>query len=160
MSKEEIKVIITRNDFQQFNNPSELFSKEIKAVYKIHGSTKNLITDENTRDTLVATIQAFGSNKEGMSVFQVEPFKRPLFNNIVSGRSLVVLGYSGSDDFDIVPTLKMLENIDNIIWINFSLDDGGRERIYEFDLEDVNISKHEEKVNQILLFLFMIIKIA
>ena len=150
VKKEEIKVIITKNDFQQFNNPSELFSKGIKTVYKIHGSTKNMITDENTRDTLVATIQAFGSNKEGMSVFQVEPFKRPLFNNIVSGRSLVILGYSGSDDFDIVPTLKMLENIDNIIWINFTLDDGGKERIYEIDSNDINISNHKEKVNQIL----------
>jgi len=148
--KEEVKVIIKRGEFENFNNPSELFSNGVKAIYKIHGSTKNIITNESTRDTLVATIQAFGSNKEGMSVFQVEPFKRPLFNNISNGRSLVVLGYSGSDDFDIVPTLKMLQNIDKIIWFNFILEDGGKEKIYEIELSDVNVSKNTEKVNQIL----------
>ena len=34
----------------------------MKTVYKIHGSTKNIITEENTEYSLVATIQALASN--------------------------------------------------------------------------------------------------
>ncbi|HDZ19450.1 MAG TPA: tetratricopeptide repeat protein [archaeon] len=149
--KEKIKVIITKDDFFQYADPSELFSQKIKSLYKIHGSTKNIINDENTRDTLVATIQAFGSNKEGMSVFQVEPFKRQLFDNISKGRSLVVMGYSGSDDFDIVPTLKILQNIESIFWVDFVRDDGGKEKFYEIESNDKDASKSSDKINKILL---------
>ncbi len=148
--KEQIKIIITRQDFENYAVPSDLFLNGLKTVYKIHGSTKNIISNESTRDTLVATIQAFGSNKEGMSVFQVEPFKRSLFDNISSGRSLIVMGYSGSDDFDVVPTLKKLHNIENLVWINFIWDDMGREIIYEIESTDIERSKSMEKVDQIL----------
>ncbi len=148
--KEQIKIIITRNDFEKYANPSDLFLKGINTVYKIHGSTMNIITNENTRDTLITTIQAFGSNKEGLSVFQVEPFKRPLFDNISKKRSLIVMGYSGSDDFDVVPTLKKLQNMENIIWINFVWDDNGKETIYEIEYSDIESLKSIDKVNQIL----------
>ena len=111
VKKNKIRVVITKDDFKTNDNPSILFDEGIYALFKIHGSTKNVIKDEETRDSLVATIQAFGSGKEGESVFQLEPFKRPLFDNISNNRSLVIMGYSGSDDFDIVPTLKRLKNI-------------------------------------------------
>jgi len=142
---EDIKVIITKEDFEKFNNPQDLFSKGFKALYKIHGATKNIITDEETKDTLIATIQAFGSNKEGLNVFQVEPFKKPLIDNITKNRSLVIIGYSGSDDFDIVPTLKVLENVKNFIWINHTKNDNGTEKIYEIEESD-----SQSKINQIL----------
>lgn len=148
--KEQIKIIITKKDFEDYANPSKLFLNGIKTVYKIHGSTKNIITNESTRDTLVATIQAFGSKKEGMSVFQVEPFKRPLFDSISKGRILIVMGYSGSDDFDVVPTLKKLQNIESIAWINFVWDDKGKEEIYEIESTDIDISESTDKVDQIL----------
>ncbi len=154
--KDEIKVLITKNDFEKFNNPYDLFEQGKKTLYKIHGSTQNTITGEETRDSLIATIQAFGSNKEGLNVFQVEPFKRKLFDNISGGRSLVVMGYSGSDDFDIVPTLKVLKNLRNVIWINYAKDiKMNEEKIYEIDditsqsLE--NLDKNLKKVSKILL---------
>ncbi|MFX1566970.1 MAG: tetratricopeptide repeat protein [Promethearchaeota archaeon] len=148
--KEQIKIIITEKDFENYPNPSEMYLNGIKTLYKVHGSTKNIISEEYTRDTLVATIQAFGSNKEGMSVFQVEPYKKPLFDNISNGRSLIVMGYSGSDDFDIVPTLKKLQNIDKIVWVNFVWDDKGKEAIYEIESTDISTSSNMEKVDQIL----------
>ncbi|MFX1257420.1 MAG: tetratricopeptide repeat protein [Promethearchaeota archaeon] len=150
ISKEEIKIIITKEDFEKFNNPQELYFKGSKTLYKIHGSTKNIIKDENTRDTLVATIQAFGSHKEGLNIFQVEPFKKLLFDNISNRRSLVIIGYSGSDDFDIVPTLKILKNVKNFIWINYIHDDQGREKIYEIEDIDTQSIKSSDKINQIL----------
>ena len=111
VSKDEIIPVITKEDFDEYNDPNKLFEQRKKAVYKVHGSLENLITQEDTRKSLVATIRAFGSNKAGISVFQVEPFKKDLFENISKNRSLVTLGYSGSDDFDIVPTLKVLKDL-------------------------------------------------
>jgi tetratricopeptide (TPR) repeat protein len=147
---EMILPVITKNDYQNYSNPNDLLRKGKKSLYKIHGSTKNIISLENTRDSLVATIQAFGSNKEGENIFQVEPFKRSLFENISSGCSLVLMGYSGSDDFDIVPTLMVLKNLKNIVWINFVYDDGGIEKIYEINNSTLEETKNSDKVNQIL----------
>jgi len=154
--KNEILPVITKSDYQNYSNPDDLLKIGKKPIYKIHGSTKNIISGENTKDYLIATIQAFGSNKEGKNVFQIEPYKRELFDNITNERSLVVLGYSGSDDFDIVPTLKVLKNLKNIIWINYSHNiNMGREKIYEIDAiassEFDNLDKNLRKVTQILL---------
>jgi len=148
--KEELKIVITKRAFEKHNNPTDLFNRGFKTLYKIHGSSKNVIKDKDTKDTLVATIQAFGSNKEGMNVFQVEPFKKELFENITKYRSLIVMGYSGSDDFDVVPTLKVLKNIKNLFWINFIPNDGGTEKIFQFEDSDTESMEDKEKVNQIL----------
>ncbi len=148
--KNEIVPVITKQDFETYSTPNELVNEGKKLIYKIHGSTKNIITKENTRDSLIATIKAFGSGKEGENVFQVEPFKRPLFENISSNRTLVVIGYSGSDDFDIVPTLMVLKKLKNIIWINYIQDDGGREKIYEINEAALGKPEQSDKVNQIL----------
>jgi len=147
--KEEIKIIITKEDFEKYNSPEQLYNQGFKTLYKIHGSTRNLIKDQSTRNTLVTTIKALGSNKEGLNIFQVEPFKRPLFNNISKDRTLVIMGYSGSDDFDVVPTLKILDKIKDVVWINFVYNDEGKERSYEIESDDEPI-KTAEKVNQIL----------
>jgi len=148
--KEEIKIVITKEDFGQAEDPQELFSNGIKTLYKIHGSTKNFITEESTRKSLIATIQAFGTNKEGENVFQLEPFKQLAFENLTIDRSLVVIGYSGSDDFDIVPTLNALKKIQHIIWINYLHNDGGKELIYEIEKEDIDNYENLPKVDQIL----------
>jgi len=118
VKKESIVPVITKDDFNTYSNPEELYHNNQFPLYKVHGSCKNIITGEETKKSLIATIQAFGSGKEGESVFQLEPFKRSLFENISKNRTLVVMGYSGSDDFDIVPTLKQLRELNQIIWID------------------------------------------
>jgi len=148
---DDIIPVITREDFEEFQDPYEQFEKGKKTVYKIHGSTKNIITEKPTRDSLIATIQAFGSNKEGENVFQLESFKQPAFTNITENRSLVIMGYSGSDDFDIVPTLQVLKNLNNIIWINYVHDDEGKEVIYEITTDVINDPEQLDKVDQILV---------
>jgi len=145
---EEIIPVITENDFMTYSNPNEWFEKGKKMLYKVHGSPKNIITEEETKKSLVATIKAFGSNKVGLNVFQVEPFKKDLFENISDGRSLIAIGYSGSDDFDIVPTLKVLKNLQNIVWINFLKDNDGNEKIFEIE---GNETEEPDKINQILI---------
>jgi len=149
--EEQIKVIITKNDFEQFNNPEELYKQSIKTLYKIHGCCRNVITKEETRESLIATIKAFGVNKDGLNIFQVEPFKISTFNNISRGRSIVIIGYSGSDDFDVVPTLKILKNLNNIIWIDFVSGNDGTEEIYEIDENIPEGNDGLDKINQILV---------
>ena len=149
--KKEIIPVITREDFIKYADPNKLLKKKKKTLYKIHGSTVNLITGEDTKESLVATIQAFGSNKKGMNIFEVEPFKRSLFDNITNKRSLIVLGYSGSDDFDIVPTLKVLKNLKNIIWLNFVKNDGGIAKVYELNPIKGQHFNSFDKIDRILL---------
>lgn len=148
---EQIKVAITKKDFEKLNDPEKLCADGFKTLYKIHGSTENVLTKESTRESLIATIQAFGSNKQGLSVFQVEPFKRTLFDNISRGRSLVVMGYSGSDDFDVVPTLKVLHEMKSVIWIDHRFEITNIPNIYEIEIPKKVDSKNGSKVDQILL---------
>ncbi|MFX0077507.1 MAG: tetratricopeptide repeat protein, partial [Candidatus Hermodarchaeota archaeon] len=149
--KNKIKVVITKEDFEKFDNPHELYSDGLKTLYKIHGSTENIITGIPTRASLIATIQAFGANKEGENAFQLEGFKQPAFLNLTKDRTLVVLGYSGSDDFDVVPTLKVLEDVRDIIWINHIQNDKKKENVYEIRVEDIQNYETLAKVDQILV---------
>lgn len=140
--QEEIIPVITKSDFENFDNPQKLFKNGKKTVYKIHGSTKNIITNEETRQSLIATIEALGKNKEGISIFQIEPFKHELFKNITYDRNLILIGYSGTDDFDIIPSLKILRKIKNLVWINFKPELGANEKIFEIQ-ENTNYSSQE-----------------
>ena len=142
---ENIKIAISKSDFGSLNDPDKLFKNGSHVLYKIHGSSKNLITNESTKESLIATIQAFGSNKEGMSVFQVEPFKKALFENISKERTLVIMGYSGSDDFDVVPTLKVLPEMKSVIWIDHV--SSQKPRVFEIESSD---NQSKKKVDQIL----------
>jgi len=151
----DIIPVITKKDFLEFQDPYEQLRHGRKTLYKIHGSTMNILKPIDNRDTrasLIATIQAFGANKEGETVFQLEPFKQPAFTNLTRGRSLVVMGYSGSDDFDIVPTLKVLKNVRDIIWINYSeKNEMGKEQIHEIDAKSNQALDELDKVTRMLL---------
>jgi len=149
--KEDIIPVITREDFEQFKDPLELLKQGKQAIYKIHGSTENIITGESTRESLIATIQGFGANKVGQNVFQLESFKQPAFSNLTKNRSLVVMGYSGSDDFDIVPTLKVLKQLQNVIWINHLKDGNRKAEIHEIIIDKISTPKKFDKNNEKLL---------
>ncbi|MFX0001815.1 MAG: tetratricopeptide repeat protein, partial [Candidatus Hermodarchaeota archaeon] len=129
---EEILPVITEEDFVNYSNPIELFKNRFKVIYKIHCSAKNVITGEDTQSSLIKTIKALGSNKIRNNLFQIDPFKWTLLDNICNGRSLVIMGYSGLNDFDIIPTLKALKNLKKIIWINHTESiQPGYENVYD-----------------------------
>lgn len=151
LPQNEIVVVITKQDFENNSNPSALFRQGFKTLYKIHGSTQNLITQENTRNSLITTIRALGANKKGLDIFHVEPFKRALFNNISPNRSLIVMGYSGSDDFDIIPTLKTLKRVRNLVWTNHNPELDYDPSVYEILNADNSVSTGLDKVDSILV---------
>ncbi|MGC7940703.1 hypothetical protein, partial [Pandoraea pneumonica] len=65
---EKIIPIITKFDFEEYDNPIQLFKKGFKTVYKIYGCPRNIISGEDTRDSIVGTIRALGLNKERKNI--------------------------------------------------------------------------------------------
>ncbi|MFX1259540.1 MAG: SIR2 family protein, partial [Promethearchaeota archaeon] len=47
--KDQIIPVITKQDFETYRVPNELVNEGKKPIYKIHGSTKNVITGEDTK---------------------------------------------------------------------------------------------------------------
>lgn len=123
----KVLVIITKEDYQK------KVSFEFPLI-KIHGSKWDVITGRLTQESLVTTISALGREREKGETFAIEPYKKPLINEVMNGRDLVIMGYSGSDDFDISPMLKELSNMKKIIWIEHDHDlTPGKEEIYKYN---------------------------
>ena len=127
--REDVISVITKEDYEKYSNPSELFKQGKKVVYKLHGAFKNIITNEDTKKSLVDSIignkflriiSLMGYSKEEKveNEFKLSPYKRPLFDNISNGRNTIVMGYSGKNDLDFVSSLRILKNHSNFIWIN------------------------------------------
>ncbi|MFX1463861.1 MAG: tetratricopeptide repeat protein [Promethearchaeota archaeon] len=145
----EILPVITDQDFENYSNPTELFKRRFKTIYKIHGSAKNVITGEDIMSSFIKTIKTLGLNKAGKSIFQIEPLKRILLDNICRGRSLIIMGYSSINDFDIIPTIKAIKHLKELIWINHSESiQPGNEIIYEILSGK---SKSLPKTNKVLI---------
>lgn len=117
----KLRIIITKEDFEQLDNLDHNISNGLKSLYKIHGSVENAATGEDTRRSILTTLDAIGKHKEG-DIFSVEVFKRPFFKKVCQDRILIVMGYSGGDDFDIVPMLLQIKGIKQIIWISHEMD--------------------------------------
>ena len=116
----DIHAVIMREDFLKYQEPKAYAKAGKKLLFKIHGSKRNILTGATTRESLITTISALGKNKEGTTTFAIEPYKKPAVNSLMQDSCLVVLGYSGSDDFDIGPALKEISGIKRLIWIEHS----------------------------------------
>ncbi|MFX0090401.1 MAG: tetratricopeptide repeat protein, partial [Candidatus Hodarchaeota archaeon] len=123
--------------------------KGVLPVYKIHGCLKNPVTQEDTRESIVTTLDALGKSKEGQ-LFSIEPYKIPFFKTVTHERTLVIMGYSGGDDFDIVPTLLQLQNLKRVVWISHTPDESIDTKTYRFTPPkfDFNLVELEELENE------------
>ncbi|MFX0061612.1 MAG: tetratricopeptide repeat protein [Candidatus Hermodarchaeota archaeon] len=118
--KTQIVPVITRQDFINNSDPQLLLDDGKYPIFKLHGSKRNIITNEETANSVITTISALGRDREEGETFAIEPYKKPAVYNVLKDRTLVVMGYSGSDDFDIGPTLKELHGLSKLIWIDHS----------------------------------------
>ena len=118
--------IIRRSDFTDNYNVQSIQAQGRIPICKIHGSKKDLITGEDTAESLVIDLEDLGKDREKGKTFALEPYKRPLVESMIRGRTLVVMGYSGSDDFDITPMLQEFSGIKKIAWFDFSASDKPR----------------------------------
>ncbi|MFX1503356.1 MAG: tetratricopeptide repeat protein [Promethearchaeota archaeon] len=117
---QDILPIITKEDYIFYQDPDNLVKSNKYPVFKIHGSKRNIITGKDTKESLITTMSALGKERGEGETFTIEPYKKPTVFNVMNDRSLVVLGYSGSDDFDIGPTLRELPYLNRIFWIEHS----------------------------------------
>ena len=115
--RSKITPVITRNDFLNYQDPKLSLYEGKYPLYKIHGAKRNVVTGQPTSDSLVTTMRSLSRDRIGVETFAIEPYKKPAMQNLMKGRTLVVMGYSGNDDFDIRPILKELPFIDKLIWI-------------------------------------------
>ncbi len=126
------RVVITKDDFEAAGDPVSNAATNRVAIYKIHGSPQNITTGEDTRGSVVSTLDALGKHKGG-DVFALETFKRSFFDKACNGRTLVVLGYSGGDDLDLVPTLLRMSGLARVIWISHVQDKNAGVKTYKVD---------------------------
>ncbi len=122
--------ISVRSTFQWYAEQRQLPT----AVLKLHGTLRELgyasgglpaLTQTSTRSSIGATLDAIGraSGTPGL-----EPSKDRVLRRVVRGRTLCILGYSGSDDFDIIPSLgRAAPTIANVLWIHHGR---GRTRVH------------------------------
>lgn len=81
-------------------------------LVKIHGSQP---TEEERADELVVTIKALAKTEKAFKSF---PNWRNYLLNLIANKTIVVIGYSCSDDFDVVPLIAE-SNPKEIVWLNF-----------------------------------------
>ncbi|MFX1536957.1 MAG: tetratricopeptide repeat protein, partial [Promethearchaeota archaeon] len=129
LDEPKLQIVITREDFENYSNPQANLAEGLLAVYKLHGSSTNAKTGADTRDSVITTLDALGKHKEG-EFFTVETFKRPLFAKVGLERTLLVMGYSGGDDFDIIPTLRQMKGLKRVIWLMHEPQGGNRVKNY------------------------------
>lgn len=121
VSSDKIIPVINKEDFLNFLFPNELIRQGKFPIYKLHGSLTNYTKSIDTKNSLKATIKSLGKIKRTWGEFLIDSYKRPLFKHILDNRILVVIGYSGNDDFDIIPSLKLIKSIKKIIWLNYTI---------------------------------------
>jgi tetratricopeptide (TPR) repeat protein len=108
----DFKVAITENDY---NNIKE---SDSRVLFKLHGSNKNVITGEDTKDSIVTTMDSIGKGMKNQEQLFVLPLHiHSMLERICKGKTLVFIGYGGGDGLDVLPELARIENIQKIIWI-------------------------------------------
>ncbi|MHA1719639.1 MAG: tetratricopeptide repeat protein [Promethearchaeota archaeon] len=113
-----IQLVITKEDFEKMGNAQEKIDQGSCLVFKIHGSYQNLVTKEITKESLITTTSALASNKKEGEVLGLENYKKRVIEPLIQDKILVVMGYSGNDDFDIGPFLNDVKGIKHLVWID------------------------------------------
>lgn len=122
--------------FDDFKDWRMLRSADTIPVFKLHGSFEQFDatidkSKKDARETIQATLYAVTAGTHGTAL--PEP-KRSFFLEALEGRQLIVAGYSGLDDLDILPTLRLARPT-HVTWIEHMNSDE------EIDISD-ELSKH------------------
>ncbi|MFX1374261.1 MAG: tetratricopeptide repeat protein [Promethearchaeota archaeon] len=142
---QDIIPVITKEDYVFYQDPKNLIKAGKCLLYKIHGSKRNIITGLSTKHSLITTISALGREREEGETFAIEPFKKSAIYNLMKDRTLIVMGYSGSDDFDIEPTLKELPFLKRLIWIEHTQ----KHQIDIIWIRKENFQKDEQEISHL-----------
>ncbi len=100
------KIVYTGIDLACDNLPAA------KTLVKIHGSNES----EDINNNLVITIKELSKTNQGYYKF---PNWRKYLYNLLKNKIVIVIGYSGSDEFDITPILTDAL-VERYIWIDYN----------------------------------------
>ncbi|MFX1311992.1 MAG: tetratricopeptide repeat protein, partial [Promethearchaeota archaeon] len=150
-NKDSIISVITEDDFRHFKNIIDYKNTNKKFLFKIHGAPKDILTNRDTRDYFLSLIKKIGSYKSEFNLFFVEPYKGVLFNQLFNKSIIILIGYSGQNDFDIVPILKKYHKMRRIIWINHVEIDDEKEKIIEIIKNREDSAENLDDLDKILL---------
>jgi tetratricopeptide (TPR) repeat protein len=104
--------VIYESDFGRYLEAPELHRN---TLFKIHGSfTKN---GHHSTDSMNATLSSLAALGDQMSR---APNKKKVLKELIGTHPVIVLGYSGSDTFDIVPIFTSTPSNEPLIWVNHS----------------------------------------
>jgi tetratricopeptide (TPR) repeat protein len=92
------------------------FDADTLPIWKLHGSLLNE-KEEDVRQSMITTITQIGKFGEA---FNFAKNKRAILAKTLKTSDLVVLGYSGSDDYDIIPAIAQIKTDRNLIWLMHS----------------------------------------
>lgn len=109
------QTICTEEDYNNF-----VFTKKATIpVFKLHGSYYKYIGEGNRKRNVKTTLQAsLTSIMTGNVQMLLPDFKSRVIKKCIDKTSsMIVVGYSGADDFDIVPSMHTM-NLKQVIWIN------------------------------------------
>lgn len=104
--------IIDRDEWETAN-----LQQELPAIYKLHGSLFHVRDRRDCRETVQATISRISENKN--QSFCLESWKQIVVEHMLQIYDLVVIGYSGLDDLDIMPTLMSIPSKKRLLWIEY-----------------------------------------
>jgi len=108
----EYRVRVTEQDFES------AFAEDgpwVPEFWHLHGILANPRTGEERRETIVASIHDCWNSGE---LFRLDRAKGHALERALSERDLLVVGYSGSDDFDIAPALEASNSELRLIWVH------------------------------------------
>ncbi|MFX1479415.1 MAG: tetratricopeptide repeat protein [Promethearchaeota archaeon] len=150
-NNEPIISVITEEDYRRFENIIEHKNTGKKFLFKIHGAKRDILVNRDTKDYFLSLIKKIGSYKSEFNLFFVEPYKGVLFNKLFNKANIILMGYSGQNDFDIVPILKRYHKMKRIIWINHVENDGDKEEIRQIFMNRDLDTQDLDDLDKILL---------
>lgn len=107
--------IITKSDFESI--PDNIhYSYDHFYLIKLHGSLRNRITGENTRNSIITNLKDLCKEKTDSRI-PLEYYKRPFIAQAAKHRTLIVIGYPEGNHINIIPTINLMQNVVRVIWI-------------------------------------------
>jgi|GEM_PF-5443678 len=101
---------VTKDDFQKFKKVTQSHDAKVTQILKLHGS----IDDQQS---LMISVRQVGNQRAFTGA------KKEVFQDCLKSYDLLFLGYSGGDDFDILPILKSIPSQKKIFWIKHEADE-------------------------------------
>lgn len=83
--------------------------------WHLHGALAATASREHRSESIVASIKDCWRSKD---LFRLAISKGQALSSALSDRDLLVVGYSGSDDYDIAPALEEIRSARRLVWVH------------------------------------------